>query len=72
MMVKPSNKQARQLLKLRHVMAMTCLARSTVYKYCTDNNFLRPIQLRERNVAWLESEVQEWIEQKMYQRGLAC
>lgn len=58
-----------QLMKLRQVMKMTCLARSTVYKYCADNNFPKPIKLGERNVAWLESEVREWIEQKMFQRS---
>lgn len=58
-----------QLIKLRQVMKMTCLARSTVYKYCADNYFPKPIKLGERNVAWLESEARVWIEQKMFQRG---
>ncbi|QYJ85865.1 AlpA family transcriptional regulator [Shewanella mesophila] len=58
-----------QLLKIRQVMKVTCLARSTVYKYCADNNFPKPIQLGKRNAAWVESEVKEWIEQKMLQRA---
>jgi prophage regulatory protein len=57
-----------QLLKLRQVMKLTCLARSTVYKYCADNSFPKPVKLGERSVAWVESEVREWIEQKMFQR----
>lgn len=54
-----------RLLRLRQVMSITGLARSTVYKYCSENNFPKPIQLGKRNVAWVESEVQKWIEHKI-------
>ena len=57
-----------QLLKLRQVMKLTCLARSTVYKYCADNSFPKPVKLGKRSVAWVESEVRERIKQKMFQR----
>ncbi len=60
-----------KLLKLRQVMSITGLARSTVYKYCAENSFPKPIQLGERSVAWVEGEVQGWIEQKIYQRDMA-
>lgn len=57
-----------RLLKLRQVMVMTSLARSTIYRYCADNHFPKPIKLGERSVAWIESEVQTWIENKIRQR----
>lgn len=60
-----------QLLKLRQVMAITCLARSTVYKYCAENNFPKPIRLSKRNVAWVEEEIEEWICQKILRRDMA-
>lgn len=60
-----------QLLKLRQVMAITCLARSTVYKYCAENNFPKPIRLSKRNVAWVEEEIEEWICQKIHRRDMA-
>ncbi|WP_299198011.1 AlpA family transcriptional regulator [uncultured Amphritea sp.] len=60
-----------KLLKLRQVMGITGLACSTVYKYCAKNNFPRPVQLGKRNVAWVEGEVQRWIEQKIHQRDMA-
>lgn len=71
MKIQQSKRSQRHLLKLRQVMAMTCLARSTVYKYCADNNFPKPIRLGERNVAWVEEEVQEWIYQKVHKRDKA-
>ena len=72
MSVKSLEGSSYQLLKLRQVMAMTCLARSTVYMYCADNRFPKPIQLGKRNVAWVKSEVQDWIEQKVEQRDLTA
>ncbi|WP_299196105.1 AlpA family transcriptional regulator [uncultured Amphritea sp.] len=60
-----------KLLKLPKVIAMTGLARSSVYRYCAENHFPKPIRLGRRNVAWVEAEVQEWIEQKIHQRDMA-
>lgn len=63
--------EPRQLLKIRQVMAVTCLARSTVYKYCSEHSFPKPIQIGSRSVAWVASEVQEWINQRVKVRDLA-
>jgi prophage regulatory protein len=60
-----------RLIKLKDVMHTTGLARSTVYKYIADGNFPKPISLSERNVAWLENEVQDWILDKIEQRDSA-
>ena len=67
---KPKREQL-HLLRLKQVMDITCLARSTVYKYCAENNFPKPIRLSERNVAWVEEEIQEWICQKIRRRDMA-
>ena len=61
-----------RLLKLKDVMHTTGLARSTVYKYINDGNFPKPIPLGERNVAWLESEIEDWILEKIEQRDMAA
>ncbi|MBY6226424.1 AlpA family transcriptional regulator [Ferrimonas balearica] len=57
-----------RLLKLRDVKHATGRARSTDYKYINDGNFPKPISLGERKVAWLESEIQDWILEKIEQR----
>ncbi|RPH13130.1 MAG: AlpA family transcriptional regulator [Alteromonadaceae bacterium TMED7] len=49
-------------------MHTTGLARSTVYKYIADGNFPKPVSLGERNVAWIEGEITEWILEKIEQR----
>ncbi|MBZ9539649.1 AlpA family transcriptional regulator [Modicisalibacter tunisiensis] len=57
-----------RLLKLKDVLFTTGLGRSTVYKYISEGHFPRPVSLGERNVAWVEDEIQEWILEKIAKR----
>ncbi|WP_417227134.1 AlpA family transcriptional regulator [Amphritea sp.] len=59
-----------RLIKLKAVMDTTGLARSTIYKYISEGIFPKPVSLSERAVAWVESEVQDWILDKIEQRDL--
>ncbi|MCC5853708.1 MAG: AlpA family transcriptional regulator, partial [Alkalimonas sp.] len=52
------------------VMECTGLARSTVYKFIAEDRFPKPVKLGTRMVAWVESEVQEWIQEKIERRQL--
>lgn len=60
-----------KLIKLKQVMECTGLARSTVYKFMAENQFPKPVKLGVRMVAWVESEVQEWMQQKVDLRDVA-
>jgi len=50
-----------RVLRIRHVMTMTGLARSTVYKYIAEKDFPRPIPLAGTSVGWIEAEVKHWL-----------
>ena len=50
-----------RLIKLKDVTSLTGLARSTIYKYISEERFPKPVSLGERNVAWVEEEIQDWI-----------
>ena len=58
-----------KILKLKEVMDCTALARSTIYKYISEDFFPKPIPLGARSVGWLESEVEEWILARVAERG---
>ncbi|BBN59334.1 helix-turn-helix transcriptional regulator [Hydrogenovibrio marinus] len=62
-----------KLLRLKQVMAETGLSRSYVYALSKDGKFPKPVKLSEKSVAWIESEIKEWIDQKIIDRnqGLA-
>lgn len=49
-------------------MHKTSLARSTIYKYLTDGCFPKSASLGANKVAWLESDIEEWMEEKLAQR----
>lgn len=54
-----------QLLRLPRVREATGLARSTIYQLVSENRFPRPIKISERSTAWVASEIQEWVEQRI-------
>lgn len=56
-----------KLIRIKEVMDRTGLGRSTVYKYMNHGLFPKPIKLGTRAVAWVESEVEAWI-----QLGIEC
>ena len=57
-----------RLIRLKEVIDCTGLARSTIYKYIAEGAFPKPVSLGDRAVAWVESEVQEWILERIAQR----
>lgn len=57
-----------KLMKIKEVMACTGLGRSTIYNYIGEGLFPKSVPLGIRSVAWVESEVEEWILEKIAQR----
>ena len=53
------------ILRLQHVKARTGLSRSTIYALIKDGLFKAPISLGARAVGWLDSDVDEFIEQRV-------
>lgn len=54
-----------RFLRLKDVMSLTGLGRSTIYKFMDDEVFPKTIPLGGRAVAWVESEIEEWMEQRL-------
>jgi prophage regulatory protein len=51
--------------KIPKVMEQTGLSRSHLYALAQKGEFPRPVKLTERSSAWVESEVQEWIDSRI-------
>ncbi|CAK2676251.1 DNA-binding transcriptional activator AlpA [Vibrio crassostreae] len=54
-----------RFLRLKEVIALTGLGRSSIYKFMDENTFPKTVSLGGRAVAWLESEIEEWMEQRL-------
>lgn len=54
-----------QILRLPDVARKTGLPSSTIYRYMKEKIFPQPINLGARNVGWLLSDVENWIEERI-------
>lgn len=55
---------AKKFLRLPSVIDRTGYSRSSIYALVAKGEFPRMYRLGGRAVAWLESEVEEWIDQR--------
>ena len=56
------------LLRLKQVEEKTGLKRSQIYLYMKNGEFPRSIKIGPASVAWLESEIDKWIDLKLAMR----
>ncbi|WP_299791625.1 AlpA family transcriptional regulator [uncultured Shewanella sp.] len=57
-----------KILRLKEVITVTGLARSTIYEHIALKQFPKPLPLGARAVGWLDSEISLWIEQRIAER----
>jgi len=57
-----------RLIKLKEVMAKTSLGHSSIYKFISEGTFPKQVSLGAKSVAWVESEVDDWIKEKIEER----
>ena len=54
-----------QVLRIFEVSDRTGLPRSSIYAKIQTGNFPRPIKLGARSVGWLESDVNQWVDDQI-------
>lgn len=62
------SKDTKSLIRIQQVEAKTGYSRPTIYKKMKAGEFPKQIPLGERAVAWLESEVDDWVDSRIAQR----
>ncbi|MGV2497489.1 helix-turn-helix transcriptional regulator [Pelagerythrobacter aerophilus] len=55
-----------RFLRLNAVLDKTGLSRSTLYRKVQEGTFPKQITIGARCVAWLESEIEEWMRNPMF------
>lgn len=53
------------ILRLPTVKARTGLSRSTIYLRISEGIFPKPVSLGGRAVGWIESEINDWLNQQI-------
>jgi len=54
-----------KILRLPKVKEVTGLPRSTIYQKISEKTFPRQIPLGRNSVGWLESDIQNWIQEQI-------
>lgn len=57
-----------RLLRLKQVEDKTGLKRSQIYAYMKQKQFPASIKIGPASVAWLEKEIDDWVEDKLARR----
>ena len=57
-----------RLIKLKEVIQKTSLGHSSIYKFIAEGTFPKQVSLGAKSVAWLESEVDDWIMDRLGER----
>ena len=65
------NNQPQTLIRRSQVERRTGLACSSIYARIATGEFPKPVPLGGRNVAWVESEVDAWINERIQLRDEA-
>ena len=60
-----------RFLRLSEVIERTGLSRSAIYMNISEGTFPQNINLGARSVAWLESEIDAWMQARINQRSIA-
>jgi prophage regulatory protein len=60
--------RAPAFLRRKQVEARTGLSRSTIYLYIKNGIFPKPVALGPRAVGWLESDIGDWIAERVKAR----
>jgi prophage regulatory protein len=60
---------ASALIRLPVVMSRTGISRSTLYALIKDGRFPKPVKIGARMSAWVETEINQWIEDVTRSRG---
>ena len=56
--------QENRILRLREVMRLTGLSKTTIYRRYRDGTFPRPLKLGPQSIGWRRGEILEWLESR--------
>ena len=55
-----------RILRIKDVIKITALSNSTIYELIKSNDFPRPKRIGKRAVGWLENDIQNWVDSRLW------
>lgn len=68
----PQQDRPTRLIRLPEVKTRVGLSRSSIYMRISDGTFPAPVRLGEKSVAWLETDIDAWIQDRLTDKGVAA
>lgn len=65
----PQQERPSRLIRLPEVKARVGLSRSSIYQRIAEGTFPAPVRLGEKSVAWLEADIDKWIQIRLVNAG---
>lgn len=59
----------KRILRLKEVVQVSGLSRSTIYSLMSVGKFPKPLKLSLRASGWLMSDIEDWIQSRVEARG---
>jgi prophage regulatory protein len=59
----------RHLLSKRAVLKQIPISGATMWRTIASGDFPKPIRIGKRRVAWLQTEIDDWLAERMEERG---
>ncbi|WP_174492926.1 helix-turn-helix transcriptional regulator [Acinetobacter sp. Marseille-Q1623] len=69
---KSQQTEKNRLIRRKEVQEKTGFGASSIYAEMAKGNFPKAIQISERRVAWLESEIDAWIAERIAKSSRKC
>ena len=61
---------SKKFIRLHVVIQLTGYRRSAIYEKMAAGTFPKPVKLGPRAIAWLSSEVESWMEERIAERDM--
>lgn len=65
------NQSKENFLRIGEVAAKTTFSKPHIYTLIRQGKFPKPVKLSANTSVWLESEINEWLEARIQERGAA-
>lgn len=65
------NNDMKKLIPMKDLKKQVSLSSTTIYKMVKDGIFPKPIILQNTRIAWVDQEIEAWINQKIEERDIA-
>ncbi|WP_425311180.1 helix-turn-helix transcriptional regulator [Leptospirillum ferriphilum] len=53
-----------QVLRLRELLKLSGLSKSTIYARIKEGDFPKPIRLGPRSIGWFQHDIESWLESR--------